>query len=125
MRLLWVIACGGGSVVEEAPPIDVDPGPAWSALGLPLGEGRVVAADADMLTVEYPRGLVRGREGASGHGETWARALTERGWTTVVDTSGPAMVSMRLEREGAALALGVFEGIDGVTVTLARLEVPP
>lgn len=110
--------CGRGSLVEEPPPLEVALDPAWEGWSLPFGDGTVVFSNNRMLTVEYDAGTVQSLA------SSWVAAITTAGWTRAIDTSAEDAVSMSFVREEQTLALGVFPGLFGVTVTLTTYDTP-
>lgn len=109
-----LLGCAGlpGDLPALAPERDASPVlPApWSELGLPIGEGEVVSASEQNLSVVYERG------DATLLAELWFDALVEAGWSPVY--IGPAGRLMQLRAEGRP-PLAIHSRQSGASVALA------
>lgn len=109
--LLALSACGGRGQAEPYQTALTEP---WSAMNLPVGEGRVIYSDERMLNVHVDGGDRAALTAA------WSAALEGAGYTRGTDSSGADMSSVTWNSEQAVVALGVIATEQRVEVSLTR-----
>ncbi len=111
LALGCLVACGGRGAPEPYRAPLTEP---WSALELPVDQGRVVFSDPSALTVFVDGGEV-GPVAAA-----WSDALARAGYQAVAEVAGEDMAAATFDGADGVLALGVLSAPGRAEVSLTR-----
>lgn len=114
MVVLLSLACGAadGPTVAGTPAYQVPVVAPWDGWSLPVGEGRVLASNAGLLTVRYAD--ARSAELT----EAWRSAFTNAGFVETLDHGEGGLVALRFAYGPTqTLSLAVIPRPDGTVVS--------
>jgi len=115
MLVLW-LACGppDGPTVAETPPYQAPVVAPWDGWSLPIGDGRVVASNAGLLTVRYSEPKVPELT------EAWRTAFVKAGFVETLRHEEGGLVATRFAYGPTeTLSLAVIPRPDGTVVSAA------